>query len=194
MKVATMTTDVHVEQRWIDIPSVYGMTVREASDRLAEAGFTPVASPRRFTADRADVVGGSLPPEGASLRRSSRIDLLPARPEPAQKASDESLTVEQILDLGIMPDLAGFGINEALALIQARGFHTWPRGAFTDKVEPDFVVFTDPRPGMVMNFDPITIWYAIPVPLPDTGPDPLPDPLTDLTPALPDGTATTLKS
>jgi len=46
-----------------------------------------------------------------------------------------------------MPDLAGFGINEVLALIQARGFHTWPLAAFTDKVEPDFVVITDPRPG-----------------------------------------------
>jgi len=73
-----------------------------------------------------------------------------------------------------MPDLAGFGINEVLALIQARGFHTWPLAAFTDKVEPDFVVITDPRPGTVMNFDPIVTWYAVPVPLPDPLPDPLP--------------------
>jgi beta-lactam-binding protein with PASTA domain len=50
--VATVTTDVQVEQRWIEIPSVFGMTVREASERLAAAGFTPAASPRRFTADR----------------------------------------------------------------------------------------------------------------------------------------------
>jgi beta-lactam-binding protein with PASTA domain len=189
-----MTTDVQVDQRWIDIPSVFGMTVGEACARLEAAGLSPVASPRRFTPDRADVVGGTLPPEGAALRRSSRIDLLPARPEPAQKAADESLTVEQLLDLGIMPDLAGFGVNEALGLIQARGFHTWPRGAFTDKVEPDFVVFTDPRPGMVMNFDPVTVWYAIPMPPLEPPTDPPGGPLTDLTPALPEGTATTLKS
>ena len=185
-----MTTDVHVEQRWLEIPSVFGMTVLEASERLAKAGFTPVASPRRFTADRGDVVGGTLPPEGSAQRRTGRVDLIPARPEPAQDAADEGLTVDQLLDLGIMPDLAGFSVNEALALVQARGFHTWPRAAFTDKVEPDFVVFTDPRPGMAMNFDPIVIWYAVPVPLPD----PLPDPLTDLTPAIPEGTATPLKA
>lgn len=159
-----MTTDVHVEQRWLEIPPVHGMTVREASERLAEAGFTPVASPRRFSADAGDVVGGTLPPEGSALLRTARIDLLPARKEAVEKAADGALTVDQLLDLGIMPDLAGFSANEALALVQARGFHTWPRGAFTDKVEPDFVVFTEPRPGMVMNFSPIVIWYAIPVP------------------------------
>jgi beta-lactam-binding protein with PASTA domain len=190
MKVATMTTDVYAEQRWIDIPSVFGMTVREASQRLAEAGFTPVASTRRFSADSGDIVGGTLPPEGAALRRTARIDLLPARKEAVRQSADESLTVDQLLDLGIMPDLAGFNINEALGLIQARGFHTWPRPAFTDRIEPDFVVVTEPRPGMLMNFDPIVLFYAVPVPLPD----PLPDPLTDLTPAIPEGTPTPLKA
>ena len=89
-----MTTDVHVGQRWIDIPSVYGMTVREASDRLAEAGFRPVASPRRFTADAGDIVGGTLPPEGAALQRTARIDLIPARKEAVTKAADEGLTID----------------------------------------------------------------------------------------------------
>jgi hypothetical protein len=103
-----------------------------------------------------------------------------------QKSADEALTVDQLLDLGIMLDLAGFGINEALALIQVRGFHTWPRAVFTEKVEPDFVVITDPPLGTVMTFDPIVIWYTAAVPLPA----PLPDPLTDLTPAIPEGTAT----
>ena len=184
-----MTTDAYVEQRWLEIPPVHGMTVREASERLTEAGFTPVASPRRFTGDTRDVVDGTLPPEGTVLRRTARIDLLPTRKEAEQRSADEALTVDQLLDLRIMPDLAGFSVNEALALVQARGFHTWPRGAFTDKVEPDFVVFTEPRPGMVMNFDPIVIWYAVPVPLPD----PPPNPLTNLTPAIPEGTPTILK-
>lgn len=185
-----MTTDVHVEQRWIDIPSVVGMTVREATERLAQAGLTPVASTRRFSADAGDIVGGTLPPEGTALRRTARIDLLPAPKEAVEQSADGALTADQILALGIMPDFTGFTINEALGLVQASGFHTWPRPAFTDKIEPDFVVLTDPRPGVVMNFDPITIWYAVPIPLPD----PPPDPLTDLTPAIPEGTATTLKS
>ncbi|HEV2886462.1 MAG TPA: PASTA domain-containing protein [Jatrophihabitans sp.] len=164
---------MHVQQRWIDIPSVYGMTVRKALERLAEAGFAPVASPRRFTADAGDVVGGTLPPEGTALLRTARIDLLPVPKGAVEPLADEALTVDELIDAGIMPDLAGFGINEALALLQAHGFHTWPRGAFTDKVEPDFVVFTEPRRGMLMNFEPITIWYAIPVPPPDPiGPPP----------------------
>ena len=176
-----MTTDVHVKQRWIDIPSVYGMTVREASVRLAEAGFTPVASPRRFSADAGDIVGGTLPPEGAALQRMARIDLLPARKDAVERSADEGLTPDQLIDLGIMPDLAGWTANEAIAFVQAHGFHTWPRPAITDKVEPDFVVFTEPRAGTAANVDPIVIWYAVPVPLPD----PPPDPLTDLTPATP---------
>jgi hypothetical protein len=170
-----MTTDVYVAQRWIVIPEVVGMTVREATARLAGAGLTPAASPRRFSADAGDVVGGTLPPEGTSLQRTARIDLLPVRKDAVARAADE--------------DLAGFTVNEALAIVQGHGFHTWPRGAFTDDVEPDFVVTTDPRPGFPMNFEPITIWYAVPVP----PPDPPRDPLTDLTPVLPPGTPTPLE-
>jgi hypothetical protein len=43
---------------------------------------------------------------------------------------------------------------------------------------------------IVHGHRPIVIWDAVPVPLPD----PPSDPLTDLTPALSEGTATTLKS
>ena len=184
-----MTTDVYVGQRWIVIPEVVGMTVREATARLADAGFTPAASPRRFSADAGDVVGGTLPPEGTSLQRTARIDLLPVRKDAVAREADEELTVDQLLDLGIMPDFVGFTVNEALALVQGRGFHTWARGAFTDDVEPDFVVTTDPRPGFPMNFEPITIWYAVPIP----PPDPPRDPLQDLTPVLPPGTPTPLE-
>jgi beta-lactam-binding protein with PASTA domain len=172
-----MTTAVYVGQRWIDIPSVQGMTVREASDRLTEAGFRPVASPRRFTADAGDIVGGTLPPEGAALRRTARIDLLPAPRESVEKSADEGLTADQLLDLGIMPDLTGSTGEEAIAFVQAHGFHTWPRDTFTNHVEPGFVVFTEPRAGTAANFEPIVIWIAVPVPPPDPPPD--------LTPPMP---------
>jgi beta-lactam-binding protein with PASTA domain len=175
MKVATMTTDVYVEQRWIDIPSVFGMTVRDASERLAEAGFAPVASPRRFSADAGDVVGGTIPPEGSSWQRAGRIDLLPARKKTAVPLADEKLTPDELLDLGIMPNLAGWSANDALGFLQAHGLHTWPRGTFTDKVDPDFVVFTDPRAGQAADFEPVVVWYAIPLPPPDPPRDMTPE-------------------
>jgi len=47
------------------IPPVYGLSVADASAILAEAGFEPVASPRRF-GDPDLVVDGTVPPEGAA--------------------------------------------------------------------------------------------------------------------------------
>jgi beta-lactam-binding protein with PASTA domain len=163
-----MTTDVSVDQRWIDIPSVSGMTVREASDRLTEAGLAPVASPRRFTAEVDEIVGGTLPPEGAALLRTSRIDLLPARKEAVAKSADEELTADQLFDLGIMPNLGGLTGEQAIALVQAHGFIAWTRDTWTDRVDPGFVVSTNPGPGSgLVGFGVIGIFVAVPVPPPD---------------------------
>ena len=188
-----MTTDVHVAQRWIEIPSVVGMTVREASDRLAAAGFTPAASPRRFTEDKGDIVGGTVPPEGTVQQRRARVDLIPARPEPVQASADEGLTPEQLIGLGIMPDLTEFTAEEAIAFVTGSGFGAWAREAYTDKVDPGFVVATYPPAGSAANITPITIYYAVPVP-------PVLDPvvdesgaLLDQTPVIPVGTPTPLK-
>jgi beta-lactam-binding protein with PASTA domain len=171
-EVATMTTDVYVERRWIDIPSVHGMSVSEASDRLTEAGSRPVASPRRFTADAGDIVGGTLPPEGATLRRTARIDLLPAREEVARSA-DEGLTDDQLFDLGIMPNLAaGYTGEQAIAFVQAHGFHAWPRETWSSTVDPGFVMFTEPRAGTAVNTDPIVIWVSTGPPVEDPPPPP----------------------
>ena len=119
-----MTTDVYVEKRWIEIPVVDGMTVREASERLVEAGFRPVASPRRFTADAGDIVGGTLPPEGSVQLRTARIDLLPARELAPVPASDEELGPDQLLDLGVMPNLAGWPGDQAISFVEAHGFQS----------------------------------------------------------------------
>jgi hypothetical protein len=94
-----------------------------------------------------------------------------------EKSADEGLTADQLLDLGSMPDLTGSTGEEAIALVQAHGFHTWPRDTFTNHVEPGFVVFTEPRAGTAANFEPIVIWIAVPVPPPDPPPD--------LTPPMP---------
>jgi beta-lactam-binding protein with PASTA domain len=163
-----MTTDVYVEQRWIDIPSVQGMTVREASDRLAAAGFTPVASPRRFTADAGDVVGSTLPPEGGVQLRTARIDLLPAGKEAVAKSADEGLTDDQLIDLGVMPNLAaGYTAEQAIAFVEAHGFRAWPRDTFNDHVDAGFVVFTEPRAGTAVVTGVIVIYVAVPSPPPD---------------------------
>jgi beta-lactam-binding protein with PASTA domain len=159
-----MTTAVHVEQAWLDLPSVHGLTVGEATERLTEAGFTPVASPRRFLPDSAEVVGGTLPPEGAALLRTARVDLLPAPEEPVRKAADETLPVDKLLELGIMPNLSGFTAEQAIAFVQARGFNAWPREAFSNKVDQGFVLFTEPRAGAAVQTNLIVIWVAVPPP------------------------------
>jgi beta-lactam-binding protein with PASTA domain len=185
-----MTADVYVEQRWIDIPSVNGMTVREASERLAAAGFRPVASPRRFTADAGDLVGGTLPPEGSVLQRTAQIDLLPAGKEAVMPFSDEELTPDQLLDLGVMPDLTGLTGEQAISFVEGHGgFRAWPRETFNDHVDAGFVTHTEPRAGTSVQTDVIQIFIAVPSP----PPDPPTDPLTDLTPAIPEGTPTVLK-
>jgi beta-lactam-binding protein with PASTA domain len=195
MKVATMTTDVYVEQRWIEIPVVNGMTIREATERLAEAGFRPVASPRRFTEDKGDLVGGTLPPEGSVLQRTARIDLLPAGQEAAVPFSDEESGPDLLLDQGVMPDLAGLSGEQAISIIEGHGgLHAWPRNTYNDHVDPGFVTHTEPRAGTSVQTNVIQIFIAEPSPPPDPPTDPPTDPLTDLTPVLPVGTATILDS
>jgi beta-lactam-binding protein with PASTA domain len=190
MKVATMSADVYVEQRWIEIPVVNGMTIREASERLTEAGFRPVASPRRFTADAGDMVGGTLPPEGSVHQRTARIDLLPAGKEAVVPFSDEQLGPDQLLDLGIMPDLAGWSGEQAISFVEGHGgFRAWPQNTYNDHVDPGFVTHTEPRAGTSVQTDVIHIFIAEPSPPPDP-----PDPHTDLKTLPPDGTATVLES
>jgi beta-lactam-binding protein with PASTA domain len=94
------------------------------------------------------------------------------------------------MELGIMPDLTEFTAEEAIAFVVSHGFGAWAREAYTDRVDPGFVVATDPRAGTAANITPIIIWYAVPVPLVV---DRSGDPLTDQTPVIPEGTPTPLK-
>jgi beta-lactam-binding protein with PASTA domain len=189
MKVATMSTDVYVEPRWIEIPVVNGMTIREATERLAEAGFRPVASPRRFTADRGDMVGGTLPPEGSVLQRTARIDLLPARELAVVPFSDEESGPDLLLDQGVMPDLAGWSGEQAISFVEAHGFRAWPQNTYNDHVDQGFVTFTEPRAGTLVQTGVIQIFMAVPSPPPDP-----PEPHTDLKTLPPDGFATTIET
>ena len=185
-----MTTDVYVEQRWIEIPVVNGMTIRQASELLAEAGFRPVASPRRFTEDKGDLVGGTLPPEGSVLQRTARIDLLPAGKEAVATFSDEESGPDQLLDQGIMPDLAGWSGEQAIALIEGHGgLHAWPRDTYNDHVDQGFVTHTEPRANTTVQTNVIQIFIAQPSPPVEPFMPP-----RDLMTLPPDGTATTLKS
>jgi beta-lactam-binding protein with PASTA domain len=189
MKVATMSADVYVQQPWIEIPVVNGMTLQEASERLTEAGFRPVASSRRFTADAGDMVGGTLPPEGSALQRAARIDLLPFREEAPLPFSDEEPGPDQLLDLGVMPDLAGWSGEQAISFVENHGFRAWPQNTYNDHVDPGFVTFTEPRAGTSVQTNVIQIFIAEPSPPPDP-----PDPHTDLKTLPPDGFATTIET
>lgn len=180
-----MTTDVYVEQRWIDVPSVFGMTVREASERLVEAGFTPVASARRFSADAGDIVGGTLPPEGAALRLTARIDLLPARKEAVQKSADEALTVDQLLDSGSCPTSPASASTRCsrssrhAASTPGRWRPSRTRSSRTSWSSP-----THGRDGHELRPDRDLVRGARAAARPPAGSAP------DLTPAIPEGTAT----
>jgi hypothetical protein len=79
--------------------------------------------------------------------------------------SDEELTPDQLLDLGIMPDLAGWAGEQAISFVEAHGgFRAWPQNTFNDHVDAGFVTHTEPRAGTAVQTDVIQIFVAVPSP------------------------------
>jgi len=143
-----------VQQRPLyEVPSVFGLSIREAQALLSEAGFEPVASPQRFPEDAIDVVGSTLPPAGAALPKGARVDLLPA---PVRSAEDG-------LTEGIVPNVIRLTSEEAIRIVEVAGYRAYPKDAYTlSGVDPGLVFGTDPQaetpytPGFV-----VVLWVSL---------------------------------
>ena len=153
------------------IPCVDGMTVAEATDALRAAGLRPVALTHRFGGANLDaLVRGTVPAEGIAVHAGHRVDLLPQQRRVLDATSPEAAAFDQ----GVWPDFTGWPIEDVFPFLPS-GVGAETRRGYSDEVDYDHVITTDPRPGTAFASDFIRFWVSDGASPPVDPPDPLPD-------------------
>lgn len=171
--------DSRLDKSGYAIPDVSGMAVREASDLLAEEGFTP--RPRvRFSARAAswsvvrtepaagvvasagtdvDLVVGAPRPDvsGASRQEgvTDHVRAASARADVTNASGTEEVDRQQAadeggLDVGVVPDVVGLDVNSALDILFGLGYTITFQFHADEVIAADLVAATHPRAGSLL--------------------------------------------
>ncbi len=158
---ATIILDVSLGAKRGTVPTVAGLTRREAELALAAAGFDLGDVTERIDRAARGVVIGSTPAAGQSLLQPAAVSLV-------LSAGPDAVSI---------PDLVGMPVEEALALLGQLGLATAPAKADSTSTQPEgSVAAQSPRAGaLTAPGTAVTLTIARPRPAPpaeDDAPEP----------------------
>lgn len=122
-----------------DVPRVTGELIDDATELLQSAGFT---------------VGDVTEVFDESIRKDEVISQSPAAGEKAAKGSVVNLTVSKgakPVETVVVPSLRGRSLNEALALLKARGLKAAQEDEYSDTVIKNTIIRQTPEAGATVN-------------------------------------------
>ena len=122
--------------------------------RSGRQGFGRWRSPTASRREPGCVRAGDRPGRGIAVHAGYRVDLLPQQRRVLDATSPEAARLDQ----GVWPDFTGWPIEDVFPFLSS-GVGAETRRGYSDEVDYDHVITTDPRPGTIAS-DFIRFWVS----------------------------------